>query len=183
MECVCEDLRRIIPMLSDIGLEVNPTKSEVSNVSGDNFQSVLLAIESALPGVTVTEHEDLSILVAPIDIDGCRTGVPKAVERLSTMSCRLESIDAHTAFSILRNCLSMPRLLSKPRSSPCYRLHAELTQFDETLRQAASTVCNDDVFRRYRVATVTTSRRSRWSWSLLGSKCVIASLCILPQCH
>ena len=49
MECVCEDLRRIISMLSDIGLEVNPSKSEVSNVSCDNFQSVLLAIESALP--------------------------------------------------------------------------------------------------------------------------------------
>ena len=93
VESVCEDLRRIIPMLSDIGLEVNPKKSEVSNVSCDNFQSVLLAIESALPGVTVTEREDLSILGAPIDINGCRTGVPKAVERLSTLSSRLESID------------------------------------------------------------------------------------------
>ena len=77
MESVCEDLRRI--SLSDIGLEVNPTKSEVSNVSCDNFQSVLIAIESALPGVTVTEREDLSILGAPIDINGCRTGVLKAV--------------------------------------------------------------------------------------------------------
>ena len=121
-------------MLSDIGLEVNPTKSEVSNDSCDNFQSVLLAIESALPGVTVTEREDLSILVAPIDMNGCRTGVLKTVDRLSTMSSRLESIDVHPAFFLLGNCLSMPRLLFKLRSSPCYRLHAELTQFGETLR-------------------------------------------------
>ena len=142
VESVCEDLRRIIPMLSDIGLEVNPTKSEVSNVFCDNFQSVLIVIESALPGVTVTESEDLNILGAPIDINGCRTGVLKAVERLSTMSSRLESIDAHPAFFLLRNCLSMLRLLFKLRSSPCYRLHAELTQFDKTLRQATSTVCN-----------------------------------------
>ena len=70
VESVCKDLRRIIPMLSDIGLEVNPTKSEVSNVSCDNFQSDLLAINSALPGVTVTEREDLGILGAPIDING-----------------------------------------------------------------------------------------------------------------
>ena len=35
----------------------------------------------------------------------------------------------------------------------------------------------------YRVATVNTSRRSRWSCPLFGSKCVIVSLCILPQCH
>ena len=77
-------------MLSDIDLEVNPRKSEVSNVSCDNFQSVLLAIESALPGVTVTDLEDLSIVGAPIDINGCRTVVHKAVERLSPMSSRLE---------------------------------------------------------------------------------------------
>ena len=125
-------------MLSDIGLEVNLTKSEVSNVSCDNFQSVLIAIESALPGVTVTENEDLSILGAPINVNGCRTEVPKAVERLSTVSSRLESIDAHPPFFLLRNCLSMPRLLFKLRSSPCYRLHAKLTQFDETLRLSQS---------------------------------------------
>ena len=134
-ESVCEDISRIIPMLLDIGLEVNPTKSEVSNVSCDNFQSVLIAIESALPGVTVIESEDLGILGAPIDINGCLTGVLKAVERLSTMSSRLESIDAHPAFFLLRNCLSMPRLLFKLRSSPCYRLHAELTHVTDMLHK------------------------------------------------
>ena len=123
MESACEDLRRIIPMLSDIGPEVNTTKLEVSDVSCDNFQSVLLAIDSALPGVTVTEREDLSILGAPIYINGCQTGVIKAVDRLLTMSGRLEYNDAHHAFFLFRNCLSMPRLLLKLRSSPCYRLH------------------------------------------------------------
>ena len=93
VESACEDLRGIIPMLSDIGLKVKPTKSEVPNVSSDNFQSVLLAIESILPGVTVTKREDISIVGAPIDINGCRTGVSKAVGLLSTMSGRLESID------------------------------------------------------------------------------------------
>ena len=58
------------------------------------------------------------------------------------MSGRLEYIDAHPAFFLLRNCPSMPRLLFKPRSSSCYQLHSELSQLDETLRQAASTVCN-----------------------------------------
>ena len=59
MEGVFEYLHRIIPMLSDIGLELNQSKSEVSHVSCDNFQSVMVVIESVLPGVTVTEHEDL----------------------------------------------------------------------------------------------------------------------------
>ena len=68
--------------------------------------------------------------------------MPKAVERLLTMSCRLEYFDAHPDLFLLRNCLSMSRLLFKLRRSPCYRLHSEQTQFDETLRQAAFTVCN-----------------------------------------
>ena len=92
----------------------------------------MLAIESALPEATVTEREDLGILGAPIDINGCCTGVVKAVERLSAMSSRLESINAYHAFFLLQNCFSMPRLLFKLRSSPCYRLHSELTQFDKT---------------------------------------------------
>ena len=145
LESVCEGLRRIIQMLLDFGLEVNATKSEVSHVSCDNFQSILLAIESALPGVTVTEREDLSILRAQIDINSCRIEVLKAVERLSTMSNRMEYVDANPAFFLLWNCLSMPRLLFKLRCSPCYRLHSELTQFDETLRQSASTVCNGNI--------------------------------------
>ena len=142
-------------MLSDIGLEVQPSKSEVSNFSYDHFQSVILAIESALPGVTMTEREDLNILGAQIDINGCRTGVHIAVQRLSAMSSRLESINAYNAFFLLQNCLSMPRLLYKLRSSPYYRLLSKLTQFDKTLRQTASTISN----LRYRVVTVNTSRR------------------------
>ena len=130
VESVCENLRRIIVMPSDIGLGVNSLRTEASNVSCDNFQCVMLAIEYALSGVT-----------APIDINGCRTGVPKAVERLSAMSRRQESINVHPAF-YLRHYLSMSRILFKFRSSPCYRLHSELTQFDNRLRQAASTVCN-----------------------------------------
>ena len=65
-------------MLSDICLEVNPSKSDVSNVYCNNFQSVMLAIESAIPGVTVTEHKDISVLGAPIAINDFRTEVPKA---------------------------------------------------------------------------------------------------------
>ena len=36
----------------------------------------------------------------------------------------------------------MQRLLFKLRGSPCYRLHSELTLFDNTLRQAASMAFN-----------------------------------------
>ena len=60
VESLCEDLHLIIQMLADIGLEANPTMSDVSNDSCDNFQSVLLAIESAHPGATVTEREEHS---------------------------------------------------------------------------------------------------------------------------
>ena len=168
-------------MLSDIGLDVNLTKSEVSNVSCDNFESVILAIEPALPVVTVTERDDQCIIGAPIDINGCRTGVFKAVECLSTMSIRRDPIDAHPAFFLLRNCLSMPRLLFKLRSSPCYRLHAELTVRRDIAESGFHRLQRQ--FRRYWVATVNTSRRSRRSCSLLGNKCIIASLCILHQCH
>ena len=73
VEGVCEDIRRIIPMLTHIGLEVSPSKPEFLSVSCHNKQSVLLAIKSALPGVSLTEREELNILGAPIKFNGCRT--------------------------------------------------------------------------------------------------------------
>ena len=160
MESACEDLRRIIPMLPDIGLEVNPSKSEVSNVSCDNFQTVMLAIESAPPGVTVIEREDICILKAQIDINGCRAGVHKAVERLSVMSSQLESIDANPAF------FSHLELLFDSASAFQALM---LTVLPATLRTdkvqhdiAASGIHGlQRQVRRYRVATVNTSRRTR----------------------
>ena len=66
-------------MLSDVDLEVKPLESEVSKASCDNFQSVIIAIQSARPGITVTKREDLDILGAPTDINGLCAGVPRAV--------------------------------------------------------------------------------------------------------
>ena len=63
-------------MLLNNGLMVNPSKSDFLNISGDNFQSVKIAIQSTLLRVTVTKREDLGILGAQIDINRCRIGVP-----------------------------------------------------------------------------------------------------------
>ena len=80
-------------MLSDIGLEVNPSQLERSSDSCDNFQSVMIATQCILLEVMMIEREDLSIIGNPIDINGCHTGVPKAVELLSAMSDRLHRIN------------------------------------------------------------------------------------------
>ena len=69
-------------MLLDIGLEVNPSKSEVSNVTCDNFQSAVIEIKTVLPRVSVTEREALCFLGAQINISGCHIRVLKAVDRL-----------------------------------------------------------------------------------------------------
>ena len=121
-ESVCEDFRRINPMLLDIILEASPSQFEVSNDSCDNFRSAVIAIQTILPRITIDEREDLGILVALIKIYGCHTGVLKAVERLSATSGRLESIGTQLAFIHCRNCLSMLRLLLKLKSSPFDRI-------------------------------------------------------------
>ena len=123
---VCKNLCCICPMLMNIILEVNPYKS-VSSVFCDNFQSVIIVIQSAHPGVTVIEREDLSILGAPININGCRTGVLKAVQCLSAMAGRVKSIDTHPAFFLLQNYPLSLHLFFKIRSSPCYQLHSKRT--------------------------------------------------------
>ena len=87
---------------NDAIYNVNKSKSEVSNVSCDNFQCVMIAIESALPEVTVTECEDQSIHGAPIDINGCRTGVHNVVElEFVPVAVETSGIIISTAFCLL----------------------------------------------------------------------------------
>ena len=54
VECFCEDLRWIIAMLSDIGLEIIPSKSGVSHVSCNDNQCVVTAIQIVLPRDSAT---------------------------------------------------------------------------------------------------------------------------------
>ena len=69
---------QVIHALSAIGLEVNPSKSQITNINSINFYNDVSLIHSVLQDVSVTEQVDLSILEPHINPTGCRLRLDKA---------------------------------------------------------------------------------------------------------
>ena len=65
------------------------------------------------------------------------------VDDLDKTVNRLKLLHAHNALVLLKNRISMPRLLSILRTSDCHS-HSLLVKFDDTLRDGLSSILNVD---------------------------------------
>ena len=71
------------------------------------------------------------------------------------MTHRLQQLDKHTGFFVLKNALPLLRLLFLLRSSPCYRHSDDLAPYDECTRNTSVLICNvqfdDTVWKQARL--------------------------------
>ena len=54
----------------------------------------------------------------------------------------LELIEPHQAFFILKNCLSIPKLIYLLRSAPCFKCKEQLEVFDTAIKTNMEKICN-----------------------------------------
>ena len=142
-DSVISDVRQVLPALARLGLEVNPTKSELINLglSSEEFERARHAIEGSLAGVTVTPSNDVELLGSPISLPATARVIESKVEHFQSMTENLRLLDAHPALFLLKNCFAVPRLLYTLRSSPCYAVQ-HLSRFDDHIRASAEHLCN-----------------------------------------
>ena len=144
LTAVCANLRHVVPALAEIGLIVNPTKSEIINIDCDpeQFANAVTVVHEILGGVSVTQSDELKILGSPIMPPAIRSDLLQKRETLEGMTLRLQEIDSHPALFLLRNCFSIPKLLFTLRSSPCHVALDQLQGLDGVIRASASSICN-----------------------------------------
>jgi len=120
-----------------IGLELNSNKYEVVGLSQADVDNV-----DVFKNFKVFQLEDLTLLGAPV-----QSG--RAVDAALEIKCadltravsRLSLLHAHDALVILRNSLSVPKLLYTLRTANCSGRSA-LQQFDDILRDGLSAILN-----------------------------------------
>lgn len=54
----------------------------------------------------------------------------------------MKYLNTHQALFILRNCLSLPKMMHLLRSSPCYRFQEKLNEFDCMIKNSAENIIN-----------------------------------------
>ena len=91
---------------------------------GNTFKRLLIKVGSmevnGSSGVRVVEACDLSLLGAPVDMQGIPGTIHEKREAHERMTSKLEVLNPHQAFVLLKNAFAIPKLQYVLRASPAY---------------------------------------------------------------
>ncbi|OWA54844.1 hypothetical protein BV898_19237 [Hypsibius exemplaris] len=161
VDVVLEDLQSVMRMGSDIGLEFNLAKCEAFVFAEDvaDCQEARAAIHQFAPTISFPGPEELSLLGAPLLLEGISTAMDIKTATLRLLASRLGMLPAHQALFILRNCLSTPKVLYMLRCSLAWFRPDKLEAFDEVLRSSVEGITNTAMTPMvWRQATLPVSR-------------------------
>ena len=102
------------------------------NLPNDSTRSAMLR---AVPGFSVTDRDHATLLGSPI---GAASGIQDTILKTTKT---LQLLRAHDAFCLLRNALTISKMLYILSTSPCFLVPA-LNDFDSLLRTLLGTILN-----------------------------------------
>ena len=140
---VLEDLENILPRLHDIGLQVNDSKCQLyapSEALADI--STHQRLRDLLPGMRLLEKAEIRLLGASVMVEGVNSIVEEKHEELVRLTNRIKELDPHTGFSILKNCVAVPKLTYTLRTTPFYRVDNALGSLDAVITNSVMAVTN-----------------------------------------
>ena len=143
-QVVLEDLQTVTRELNTIGLSINPNKCELTCVNLQHSEAVISEFKQLLPNINITSIEESIILGSPIAPQGVRSEITSKLNALTRMISRLNSIDPHQAFVLLKNSFAIPKLTYLLRSSRAFQETDLLEEIDMTLRNSMSSIVNID---------------------------------------
>ena len=143
-QVVLEDLRLLLRELKRIGLSINGSKCELTCLNLDDSNSAISDFKELLPGLKITSIDESIILGSPIAAQGVQTELNSKLNALEIMTSRLNIIDPHQAFVLLKHSFAIPKMTYLLRSSPAYQQVDLLNNFDTTIRNSMSKITNID---------------------------------------
>ena len=90
----------------------------------------------------ILKNKDLSLLGAPLDMQGIPETIHEKREALERMTSKFEALNTHQAFVLLKNVFAIPKLQYVLRASLAYLCGEELSVFDRALFDSLRRVAN-----------------------------------------
>jgi hypothetical protein len=144
VDSVLSDIETIKASASLFGLELNTGKCEVFFLANDVsiVNQLQTKFQICTPNIRFPRPENLTLLGAPLTNEA----IPNCIKRRHTaaqlMVERLPTLPAHPALYLLKNCLSLPKLLYILRTSPTWRCVEDLRHFDKLIQTATEELTN-----------------------------------------
>ena len=146
-ELVESDLRTVMTIGEDIGLELNLSKCEAFVFGGDSISRAAATsdVKRFAKNIRFPKREELSLLGSPLLPEAITKAMDKKTSTIRLLTSRLTDLQAHQALFILKNCLSTPKVLYVLRSSPAWTRKDKLEEFDSMIRSSLASITNTDM--------------------------------------
>lgn len=143
-DTVLNDLKTIIDKSADLGLQLNFTKCEIkilgSNSHNDRTR-ILEQFNEIAPGI-IDRPDDIELLGSPLTIAGIRSAIQRKIEKLKLMVQRLDKLNSHHSYCLMRSSLTIPQLNYLLRTTPCWLALDMLEEYDRILKTAMEGIVN-----------------------------------------
>ena len=134
-----KDIDLIMKSQSDLGLSLNISKCEVISPSDYTVQD---CSGEAFRCMKRTAYSNATILGSPMLPEAFEIVFSTKIDRLKTLSSRLKDLDSHIAFTLLRNCISLPKVQHLLRSYPAFLFPDMLEKFDSMQKSSLESILN-----------------------------------------
>ncbi|XP_055352294.1 uncharacterized protein LOC129598426 [Paramacrobiotus metropolitanus] len=94
------------------------------------------------PDMRVVTADKLELLGSPLLAEAVEGALMKKVGQTQVLADQLGILPTHQAIFLLKNCLSLPKLLYLLRTAECWQYPDALQKFDETIRSKAEQLTN-----------------------------------------
>ena len=84
----------------------------------------------------------MAVIRIPLHQDSTPLHLEAKTKMLDNIIENLELIESHQAFFILKNCLSIPKLIYLLRSAPCFKYKEKLEVFNTAIKTNMGKICN-----------------------------------------
>ena len=108
--------------LCSVGLEINNSKCEllmVNNTTSHERSRTTKLFQDVFPSISIPAPNLWQLIGSPLHQDSTPLHLEPKIKMLDNIIENVELIEPHQAFFILKNCLSIPKLMYLLRSAPC----------------------------------------------------------------
>ncbi|XP_063629995.1 uncharacterized protein LOC134801393 [Cydia splendana] len=143
LETVLSDLSVLKSKFESIGLDLNCNKCELYiHDASLNHSDVTEKFNALTPNVTTVTRDSLSLLGTPIFDNYFSTFISNSVSKFQNYADRLLEISPHSALTILKFCLFVPKLMYVLRCSPFWKHQNLLLPIDIMVQTTLERILN-----------------------------------------
>ncbi|XP_055353426.1 uncharacterized protein LOC129599261 [Paramacrobiotus metropolitanus] len=153
-DTVLGDFMTILGKARTLGLQLNLSKCELHVFGGTESErkEVIESFHSISPEILLVSSEQLDLLGAPLTDLAIGRVLDGKIGQIRRLTDLLGVLPAHQSLFLLKNSLSLPRLLFTLRCAPSWKCPDKLRLFDDTVRRKAEEITNvemsDTVWRQ-----------------------------------